>query len=77
MNDIFEDSVVEVPDISKKNWATVSAALKKHNDDMGKLRSEFSELQKQFNALFLSMQELDTRHTQMIASTFDGGPTAE
>jgi hypothetical protein len=77
MNDIFEDSEVEKPDITKKNWASVSAALKKHNDDMSELRSELTAISQQFNALVVRVEELDQRHTQMIALTFDGGPTAE
>ncbi len=75
-DDIVEGSPIEVPDITKKNWAAVSAALKKHNDDMGELRSELTAISKQFNALVVRVEELDQRHTQMIAQSFDGGPTA-
>ncbi len=76
-NEFFEESEVEVPDITKKNWATVSKALKKHNDDMSELRSELTAISEQFNALVMRVEDLNQRHTQMIARTFDGGPTAE
>lgn len=77
MNDIFYDSDIEVPDITKKNWAAVSAALKKHNDDMSALRSELTNISQQFNALVARVEQLDQRHAQMIAQSFDGGSTAE
>ncbi len=77
MNDILHSNDVEVPEITKKNWKAVSMALKKHNDDMSEIRSALTDISGQFNALVMRVEELDRRHTQMIAQSFDGGPTAE
>jgi len=77
MSDIFHDSEVEKPDITKKNWASVSAALKKHNEDMSALRTELTNISRQFNALVMRVEELDMNHKHLIARSYDGGPTAE
>jgi hypothetical protein len=77
MNEFFEDSEVEKSDITKKNWASVAMALKKHNEDMGALRTELDNLSRQFNALAARMQVMDQEHAQSIARSFNGGPTAE
>ncbi len=77
MNDIFHDSDIEVPDITKKNWASVATALKKHNDDMSALKKELHNLGNQFNSLAGKFTMMEQQHREALARSFDGGPTAE
>lgn len=77
MNDVFQDSEAELPDITKKNWASVASALKKNQEDMSSLRSELSNILNQIGSLVIRVEVLDQQSREAIGRRFDGGPTAE